>query len=215
MLEFIMMFIDVVLHIDVYLKELVPQYGAYVYLFLFIIVFCETGLVVTPFLPGDSLLFAGGTLVGLGLLDYWPLVITLLSAAILGDAVNYSIGKRIGPPVFEKNYRFLKKEHLLKAQAFYERHGGKAIILARFIPIIRTFAPFVAGVATMCTRRFLMFNISGALIWVFLLVTAGFKLSDNELVQRNFSIVIMAIIVVSVLPIVVEFIKARRGSGNS
>lgn len=214
MVELLMTAFDIALHIDVYLKELVPQYGAYVYLFLFIIVFCETGLVVTPFLPGDSLLFAGGTLVGLGLLDYWVLVGTLLSAAILGDAVNYHIGKHIGPPVFERNYRLLKKEYLFKAQAFYERHGGKAIILARFIPIIRTFAPFVAGVATMCTRRFLFFNITGALIWVFLLVTAGFKLSDNEVVQRNFSLVIVAIIIISVMPVVFELIKARLKPGG-
>lgn len=209
MLEVFLTFIDIVLHVDVYLHDIVSQYGTYVYMVLFIIVFCETGLVVTPFLPGDSLLFAGGTLVGLGMMDYWPLVGTLLSAAVLGDAVNYSIGKHIGPPVFERNYRFLKKEHLLKAQGFYERHGGKAIILARFIPIVRTFAPFVAGVASMCARRFLFFNITGALLWVFLLVTAGYKFSDSEVVKNNFSLVIIAIIVISVLPVAIEIVKAR------
>ncbi len=200
-------FLDMLLHIDVYLKDLVQTYGLYVYLFLFIIVFCETGLVVTPFLPGDSLLFAGGTLVGAGMLSYPALTATLLAAAILGDAVNFRIGKHIGPPIFEKDYRWLKKKHLEQAHAFYEKHGGKAIILARFIPIIRTFAPFVAGVASMNQGRFLFFNVIGAVIWVFSLVTVGYLLGNLPFVQNNFSLLVYAIIAVSVMPVVIEWAK--------
>ena len=198
---------DMALHVDVYLRELVQNYGLLVYLFLFLIIFCETGLVVTPFLPGDSLLFAGGTLVGAGLLDYTALCAVLLTAAVVGDAVNFRIGKWIGPPVFEKNYRFLKREYLQESHAFYERHGGKAIILARFIPIIRTFAPFVAGVAGMHQGRFLLFNVTGALIWVFSLVTAGTFLGNLPFVQKNFSVLIYAIILVSVMPVVIEWAR--------
>lgn len=203
----ILYLMDIALHIDVHLRALVAGYGHLIYLFLFIVVFCETGLVVTPFLPGDSLLFAGGTLVGAGMLSYLPLVATLLCAAILGDAVNFRIGKYIGPPVFQKNYRWLKREYLEKAHAFYERHGGKAIILARFIPIIRTFAPFVAGVAGMHQGRFLFFNVIGALIWVFTLVSAGVFLGRIEFVQKNFSLIVYLIILISVMPIVVEGVK--------
>lgn len=199
--------LDMLLHIDVYLLKIVETYGVFVYLFLFIVVFCETGLVVTPFLPGDSLLFAGGTLVGAGLLGYVPLTATLLAAAIIGDAVNFRIGKYIGPPIFQKDYRWLKRKHLEQAHAFYERHGGKAIILARFIPIIRTFAPFVAGVANMHQGRFLFFNVIGACIWVFTLVTAGVLLGSLTFVQENFSLLIYGIILVSVLPVVVEWAK--------
>ena len=205
-------FFDFLVNIDVHLKELVEVYGPYIYLFLFIIVFCETGLVVTPFLPGDSLLFAGGTLVGAGLLGYVPLVTTLLVAAILGDAVNYRIGRYIGPPVFERNYRFLRREYLERARDFYERHGGKAIILARFIPILRTFAPFVAGVASMHQGRFLFFNVTGAFIWIFSLVTAGWLLGNLPFVQNNFSLIIYLIIIVSVLPVVVAGVKEWRAA---
>ena len=213
-------FLDIALHIDVHLRELVENYGFYVYLVLFMVVFCETGLVVTPFLPGDSLLFAGGTLVGAGMLDYWGLCGTLLVAAILGDAVNFRIGKFIGPPVFQKNYRFLKREHLVAAHNFYEKHGGKAIILARFIPIIRTFAPFVAGVAEMHQGRFLFFNVTGAFIWVFGIVTAGAMLGNLPFVQNNFSLIVYGIIVVSVMPIVFEWAKYmltrnKKGDANS
>lgn len=214
-----MYFIDLALNIDVHLKMLVENYGTHIYIILFIIVFCETGLVATPFLPGDSLLFAGGTLVGLGLLDYVPLVAVLLSAAILGDAVNYRIGRYIGPPVFEKDYRFLKRKHLLAAQGFYERHGGKAIVLARFIPIIRTFAPFVAGVASMNAARFTMFNVLGACLWVFLLVTVGWLLGNMPFVQKNFSLIIYLIILISVTPIVVEglraWLRSRKAGKNT
>ncbi len=203
----ILYLLDMALHIDVHLRELAQNYGVLVYLFLFLIVFCETGLVVTPFLPGDSLLFAGGTLVGAGMLDYVPLCAVLLGAAIIGDAVNFRIGKWIGPPVFQKNYRLLKRGYLEEAHAFYEKHGGKAIILARFIPIIRTFAPFVAGVAGMHQGRFLLFNVTGALIWVFGIVTAGTLLGNLPFVQKNFSLLIYGIILVSVLPVVIEWTR--------
>ena len=194
--------LDMLLHIDVYLRELVETYGHLVYLFLFIVVFCETGLVVTPFLPGDSLLFAGGTLAGAGMLSYPAICAVLLSAAIIGDAVNFRIGKHIGPPIFQKDYRWLKRKHLQQAHELYERHGGKAIILARFLPIIRTFAPFVAGVAGMHQGRILLFNVTGALIWVFSLVSAGYFLGSQPFVQKNFSLIIYGIIVVSVMPVV-------------
>ena len=216
MVEFFSMCADVishlmsyVIHIDQHLFELVDAYGVFIYAILFLIVFCETGLVVTPFLPGDSLLFASGMLAGAGRMDLFLVMGVLWVAAVLGDAVNYHIGKYIGPPVFEKNYRLLNKEHLQKAQAFYVRHGGKAIILARFVPIVRTFAPFVAGVATMHPGRFFLFNILGASLWVFLLVPLGYLLANNDFVRNNFSLVIYAIILISVMPIVVEFVRDR------
>ena len=209
-MEVILTLLNMLLHIDVYLRDLVTTYGALVYLFLFIVVFCETGLVVTPFLPGDSLLFAGGTLAGAGMLEYPPLAGVLLAAAIIGDAVNFRIGKYVGPPVFEKDRRWLKRKHLEQAHAFYEKHGGKAIVLARFIPIIRTFAPFVAGVAGMHQGRFLMYNMLGAFIWVFSLVSAGYFLGNLEFVQKNFSLLIYAIILVSVMPVLIEVFKAWR-----
>lgn len=216
MLEFITthfaLLVSFVLHIDKHLFELVDAYGTLLYVILFIIVFCETGLVVTPFLPGDSLLFASGTLAGAGRMELLPLMGTLLVAAVLGDFVNYQIGRHIGPPVFEKNYRLLNKKHLRQAQEFYERHGGKAIIMARFVPIVRTFAPFVAGVATMCPARFFSFNILGAVLWVCLLVPAGYFLANNDFVRNNFSLMIYAIIIISVMPVVVEFFRARRKS---
>lgn len=207
---------DMLLHIDVYLRDIVQQYGHLVYLFLFIVVFCETGLVVTPFLPGDSLLFAGGTLVGAGMLSYPAICAVLFGAAISGDQVNYRIGRHIGPPIFQKDYRWLKRKHLQQAHEFYERHGGKAIILARFIPIVRTFAPFVAGVAAMHQGRFILFNVTGALIWVFSLVTAGYFLGSQPFVQNNFSLIIYGIILVSVMPVVVEtarhMVKSRKNA---
>jgi membrane-associated protein len=206
-MEVFLHLLDMLLHIDVYLRELVEAYGHLVYLFLFLIVFCETGLVVTPFLPGDSLLFAGGALAGAGMLGYWPVCAVLLFAAITGDAVNFRIGHYIGPPVFQRDYRWLKRKHLEQAHAFYERHGGKAIILARFIPIIRTFAPFVAGVAGMHQGRFTLFNVTGACIWVFSLVSAGYFLGNLEFVKKHFSLLIYVIILISVLPVVVEACK--------
>lgn len=202
-----MHFMDMLLHIDVYLREIVETYGHWVYLFLFIVVFCETGLVVTPFLPGDSLLFAGGALAGAGMMSYPGICATLLSAAVIGDAVNFHIGRHVGPPVFEKDYRWLKKKYLEQARLFYEKHGGKAIILARFIPIIRTFAPFVAGVAGMNKSRFFFFNVTGACIWVFSIVSAGFFLGSLPFVQKNFSLIIYGIVLVSVMPVVIEGVR--------
>lgn len=201
-------FLSFVLHIDKHLFELVATYGAITYLILFVIVFCETGLVVTPFLPGDSLLFAAGTLAGAGKLDIFAVMAVLLAAAILGDMVNYHVGRYLGPPVFERDYRLLNKKHLRQAHEFYERHGGKAIILARFVPVVRTFAPFVAGVALMNPSRFFSFNIIGALLWVCLLTPAGYMLGNIPFVQNNFSLLVYAIIVVSCLPIAVEIVRA-------
>lgn len=198
---------DFALHIDTHLFELVEKYGLWVYAILFLIVFCETGLVVTPFLPGDSLLFASGVTAGAGLMGYGKVMLVLLGAGILGDAVNYFIGRHVGPAIFRRDSRFIKKEHLLKAHHFYERHGGKAIVLARFIPIVRTFAPFVAGIALMQPHTFFVYNIIGCILWVGLLVSAGFFLGNLEWVQNNFSLIVYAIIVISVLPVAIEVIK--------
>jgi membrane-associated protein len=210
---------DMLLHIDVYLRDIVGSYGNLVYIFLFLVVFCETGLVVTPFLPGDSLLFAGGTLAGAGMLGAPALCAVLVGAAIFGDGVNYSIGAYMGPPVFRKNYRLLKREYLMQAHEFYERHGGKAIILARFVPVIRTFAPFVAGVAGMGRARFSLFNVTGAFLWVFSLVGAGYFLGALPFVREHFSLIVYAIIIVSVLPMAATALKrfsaGRRKDGNA
>lgn len=204
--------IDLMLHLDRYLTEITAEYGTWTYLVLFLIVFCETGLVVTPFLPGDSLLFAAGALAGLGSLDLGILMPLLITAAILGDTLNYSIGKWIGARAFSQNYRFLNPKHLERTQAFYERHGGKTIVLARFVPIVRTFAPFVAGIGTMNYLRFLAYNVVGAVLWVGLFCVAGYFFGNLPLVKNNFSLVILAIIVISVLPIVWEWFQARRSA---
>ena len=206
-MELVAWLFSFILHIDRHLFELVSNYGTWVYAILFIIVFCETGLVVTPFLPGDSLLFACGVLAGAELLGYPQAVGVLLAAGILGDFVNYKIGRSVGPAIFRKETRFIKKAHLIRAHAFYERHGGKAIVLARFIPIIRTFAPFVAGIAVMNPAVFLLFNVTGCVIWVTSLVTAGYFLGNTPFARENFSLIVYAIILVSVMPIVVEVIK--------
>lgn len=206
---------DFALHIDTHLFELVDKYGVWVYAILFLIVFCETGLVVTPFLPGDSLLFASGVTAGAGLMGYGTVMLVLLAAGILGDAVNYFIGRHVGPAIFRRDTRLIKKEHLIKAHNFYEKHGGKAIVLARFIPIIRTFAPFVAGIAHMHAHTFFLYNIAGCILWVGALVSAGYFLGNLQWVQDNFSLIVYGIIVISVLPVVFEIIKgmfsARKG----
>ena len=215
-MEFVQYLIDVILHVDKHLFELLAQYGLWVYAILFVVVFCETGLVVTPFLPGDSLLFASGVAAGAGLLGYVEVMAVLLAAGILGDATNYTIGRRVGPTIFARDHRFIKRAHLLKAQEFYERHGGKAIVLARFVPIVRTFAPFVAGVAKMFPPTFLLYNISGCILWVGGLVSAGYFLGNNQWVRSHFSLIVYIIIIVSVLPMVIEFGRAwlakRRGA---
>jgi membrane-associated protein len=202
--------VDLFLHLDKHLGALIAQYGAWTYTILFVIVFCETGLVVTPFLPGDSLLFAAGAFAALGSLRLEWLMVTLIAAAILGDTVNYWIGNRIGPRAFSGEIRWLKKEHLERTHEFYERHGGKTIILARFIPIIRTFAPFVAGVASMTYARFLLYNVVGGVLWVVLFCLAGYFFGNLPAVRENFSLVILAIIVLSILPLVFELVRERR-----
>ncbi len=202
-------FIDYFLHLDKHLLTLVTDYKSWVYLILFLIIFCETGLVVAPLLPGDSLLFAAGALAALGAINIWLLIIILCVAAILGDSLNYSIGKFIGIKVFEKNYRFINKNHLLKAQSFYEKHGGKTIVIARFVPIVRTFAPFVAGIGRMNYKHFITFNILGGILWVFICSFAGYFFGNIPVIKENFSIVIIVIILISLLPIVIEFIKTR------
>ena len=210
-MELLSSFVSFVLHIDVHLFELANQYGLWLYAILFVIVFCETGLVVTPFLPGDSLLFASGVVAGAGLMGYAEVMLVLLAAGVLGDAVNYCIGRHVGPAIFSRDSRFIKKEHLLKAHHFYERHGGKAIVLARFVPIVRTFAPFVAGIALMCPRTFFFFNVTGCILWVGCLVSAGFFLGNLDWVRQNFSIIVYAIVAVSVLPVVIEVLRSRLG----
>jgi membrane-associated protein len=202
--------VDLFLHLDTHQGQLISQYGTWTHLILFLVVFCETGLVVTPFLPGDSLLFAAGTFAALGALDLWMVVVLLIVAAILGDTINYWVGSYIGPRAFRGDIRFLKKEYLDRTHAFYEKHGGKTIILARFVPIIRTFAPFVAGVGAMSYTKFITYNVVGAFLWVGLFVLAGYFFGNISVVRENFTLVILAIIAISVLPIALEALRARR-----
>lgn len=208
-------FTDFVLHIDTHLFELVATYGLWVYAILFIIIFCETGLVVTPFLPGDSLLFAAGVVSGAGLMGYMEIMLAMLCAGILGDAVNYMIGRHVGPAIFARDTKFIKRAHLQKAHDFYEKHGGKAIVLARFIPIIRTFAPFVAGIAMMNPATFFFFNISGCILWVGGLVSAGHFLGNLPWARENFSLIVYGIIIISILPVCVEFVRTWASSRKS
>lgn len=208
-MEYIREIIDIFLHLDKYLSVIIQDFGVWTYVLLFLVIFLETGLVITPFLPGDSLLFTAGTFAGLGVLNVWVLFISLSIAAILGDTVNYWIGHYIGPRAFSGNIRFLKKEYLDRTHDFYERHGGKTIILARFIPIIRTFAPFVAGIGAMSYRHFITYNVVGGILWVGIFVFAGYYFGNLPLVQNNFTYVVLAIIVISVLPGVFEFVRDR------
>jgi membrane-associated protein len=201
--------VDFILHLDVHLNSIIQNFGIWTYLILFLIIFLETGVVITPFLPGDSLLFAAGSFAALGSLNVWVLFVTLTLAAILGDTLNYWIGHYIGPRAFSGNIRFLKKEYLDRTHEFYEKHGGKTIILARFIPIIRTFAPFVAGIGAMEYPRFFFFNVTGAILWVGLFTFGGYFFGNLPFVQDNFTIVILAIIVISVLPGVFEFLRDK------
>jgi len=207
--------IDVALHLDRYLNGVIQDYGVWTYLILFLIVFCETGLVVTPFLPGDSLLFAVGTFCATGTLDLWLSMLLLASAAVLGDAVNYAIGARLGPAVFRRDdVRFLNRKHLDRTHEFYERYGPVTIVIARFVPIVRTFAPFVAGIGRMSYARFAFYNVTGALLWVLSLVLAGYAFGNIPIVRKNFSLVIIAIIILSVLPAVIEALRHRRPGGR-
>jgi membrane-associated protein len=208
--ELIKNLIELFLHLDKHLNEIIQMYGAWTYALLFLIVFLETGLVVTPFLPGDSLLFAAGTFAALGSLNVVWLFVLLSVAAVVGDTVNYWIGHYVGPKVFSRDdVRFLNKEYLDRTHRFYEKHGGKTIILARFIPIIRTFAPFVAGIGKMTYWRFISYNVIGGLVWVAIFTFLGYFFGNIPFVKDNFSLVIVAIIFISVIPIMIEFVNHR------
>jgi membrane-associated protein len=208
-MEIITQLVDYIIHLDKYLNAIIQYFGIWTYLILFLIIFFETGVVITPFLPGDSLLFAAGSFAALGSLNPVVLFVLLTAAAILGDTINYWIGHYIGPRAFSGNIRFLKKEYLDRTHEFYEKHGGKTIILARFIPIIRTFAPFVAGIGAMTYSRFIIYNVIGAVVWVALFIFGGYYFGNLPFVKDNFTLVILAIIVISVLPGVVEFLRER------
>ncbi|NLC55810.1 MAG: DedA family protein [Armatimonadetes bacterium] len=199
------------LHVDDHLAQLLQQYGPWVYAILFVIIFCETGLVVTPFLPGDSLLFAAGSFAALGQLNIWAMLAVLALAAIGGDTVNYWIGHYLGPKVFQyQRSRWFNPEHLTRAHAFYEKYGGKTIIIARFVPIVRTFAPFVAGVGAMTYPKFIFYNIAGGLGWVGICVGSGYLVGNLPWVRRHFEAVILIIITISLLPMVIEYLGSRR-----
>lgn len=213
-MELVGTLVDLFLHLDEHLSVVIQNYGTWTYLFLFLIIFMETGLVVTPFLPGDSLIFAAGTFAGMGDLNAALLFFLLSLAAFLGDTVNYWIGHYVGPKAFSGNIRFLKKEYMDRTHAFYEKHGGKTIILARFVPIIRTFAPFVAGIGKMSYGHFISYNIIGGILWVAIFTFGGYFFGNLEFVQDNFSLVVIAIILISVLPAVVEVLKERMRSGQ-
>lgn len=208
-MEIIQTIIDFILHIDQYLNEIIQAYGVWTYALLFLIIFLETGLVITPFLPGDSLLFAAGTFAALGSLNVWILWLVCFTAAVLGDTVNYWIGNKIGPRAFDQDIRFLKREYLERTERFYEKHGGKTIILARFVPIVRTFAPFVAGVGSMRYGRFVIYNVVGAFLWTGIFIWLGYFFGNIPFVQRNFELVIVAIILVSVVPMAIEYVRSR------
>ena len=208
-METITYLIEIFMHLDDYLAQVIANYGAWTYALLFFVIFMETGVVVTPFLPGDSLLFAAGSFAALDVLSPWALVILLSIAAILGDSLNYAIGHYIGPKAFSGNIRFLKKEHLDKTHAFYEKHGGKTIILARFVPIVRTFAPFVGGIGAMNYPKFIAYNVIGGIVWVNLFVWLGYFFGNLPVVRENFEITIIVIILISVMPMIYEYIKAK------
>jgi membrane-associated protein len=211
-IELLRQFADFFLHLDRHLTELVAQYGKLTYAILFGIIFAETGLVVTPFLPGDSLLFAAGALAALGAMDPWLLALLLMVAAILGNFVNYQIGRWVGPKAFSGEIKWLRKDYLERTHAFFEKHGVVAIILTRFAPILRTFAPFVAGVGQMSYTRFMVLNTTGGVLWVGLFVGAGYFFGNLPQVKHNFSLVILGIIAVSFLPIAIEMLKAWKAS---
>lgn len=207
-MEQIKFLIDLFLHLDVYMANIISQYGVWTYAILFVVIFMETGFVVTPFLPGDSLLFAAGTFAALGSLNVWLLIVLLIVAAIGGDTVNYWIGHYLGDRAY--NIKWIKREYLDRTHAFFQKHGGKTIFLARFVPIVRTFAPFVAGMGKMSYGYFFSYNVFGGIVWVLLFTLMGFFFGNIPWVKRNFEIVIVAIILISVLPAVWEALKARR-----
>ena len=203
--------INFILHIDRHLSKLSAQYGAWIYAILFAIIFCETGLVITPFLPGDSLLFAAGSIAALGSMNIHTMVLLLIIAAIIGDAVNFAVGKYLGERLFANpDSRIFRRSHLQRTESFYAKHGGKTIILARFVPIVRTFAPFVAGMGHMRYGRFFRFNIIGGIAWVALFSYAGFWFGQRQIVKENLTLILLAIIMISILPAIIEIIRARR-----
>jgi dedA protein len=203
--------INFILHIDRHLSELSARYGAWIYAILFAIIFCETGLVITPFLPGDSLLFAAGSIAALGSMNIHTMVLLLIIAAIIGDAVNFAVGKYLGERLFANpDSRIFRRSHLQRTESFYAKHGGKTIILARFVPIVRTFAPFVAGMGHMRYGRFFRFNIIGGIAWVALFSYAGFWFGQRQIVKENLTLILLAIIMISILPAIIEIIRARR-----
>jgi membrane-associated protein len=209
--EFISKIIDFIIHLDTHLSDLIQTYGLWTYLILFVVIFCETGLVVTPFLPGDSLIFAAGTFAARGDLKVGWLFLVLAAAAVIGDTVNYWIGKIIGPKIFHKEKtRFFKKKYLDRTHEFYEKYGAETIIIARFVPIIRTFAPFVAGIGRMSYLKFISYNVIGGVGWVAIFTFGGYFFGNIPFVKNNFSIVIIAIILISLVPAVVEFLKHRK-----
>lgn len=207
--------IDIFIHLDKYLGLIIDRFGSLTYIILFFVIFMETGFVVTPFLPGDSIVFAVGTFSAMGFLHIIPMYVLLLSAAILGDTANYWIGHKIGPKIFEKDSRFIKKEYLEKTKAFYEKHGGKTIILARFVPIIRTFAPFVAGVGIMNYRKFLTYNIVGGFLWITLFLFLGYFFGNIPFVKEHFEYAVLLIVLISLVPMIIEYIKAKREKKKS
>ncbi len=203
-------FIDIILHLDQYLAAWIPMFGPWIYVLMFLVIFCETGLVVTPFLPGDSLLFALGAMTSIGGgLDLWVLLFSLTIAGILGDTVNYHIGKYLGPKVFERQSRFFKKDYLIQTQAFYDQWGAFTIVAARFAPIARTFAPFIAGIGGMNYKKFISYNVLGAVAWVFTFILAGHFFGNLPVVKRNFHIVIFGVIFVSIIPMLIPWIKKK------
>ena len=209
-MELVKTFFDIFMHLDKHLGAVIQAYGTWTYLILFLIIFCETGLVVTPILPGDSLLFAAGAFAAIGALEVMWLFMLLSVAAIAGDTVNYGIGSFLGPKVFHReNVRFLNREYLDRTHQFYERHGGKTIIIARFMPIIRTFAPFVAGMGKMTYVRFISYNVVGGIAWIAVFIFGGYYFGNIPVVKRNFTLVILAIILLSILPGIIEFVRHR------
>lgn len=214
-MELLKSLIDLILHVDRHVSELIQNYGVWTYAILFAVVFCETGLVVTPFLPGDSLLFAVGAFAGRGDLNPWIAMGLLIVAAIVGDTVNYWIGHWFGPGLAKKFPRLIKQKHLDRTHAFYEKYGGETIILCRFVPIVRTFAPFVAGIGSMTYGKFIFYNVIGGVIWVALFIWAGYWFGQLEFVKNHFGLVELAIIFISILPMIIEFIRYRRESRTS
>lgn len=202
--------IDIFLHLDKFLGDIITQYGTLTYVILFVVIFCETGLVVTPFLPGDSLIFAAGTFAAMGRMNPWILFGMLIIAAVGGDAANYWIGHKIGPRAYTGEIKLIKKEYIDRTHAFFEKHGGKTIFLARFVPIVRTFAPFVAGVGQMSYGYFLRYNLLGGICWVAIFLALGYFFGTIPFVQHNFELVIIAIVLISVVPMLIEWLKARR-----